>query len=96
MLLAVGYVITVVDAKVPTKEKEDYQWLIDEVEDLYEEDLAIGQTETMIFVYDSEGNEVVSFKESAYDTLSVNIKRKVSKSELLFETTGDKVFIISE
>lgn len=94
-LLAIGYIITAVDAKNPTKDKDDYEWLIKEVEILYEEDLKIGQTETKIFVYDEEGNEVVSFEESAYDELSAEMKRKVSQSEFLFDAMGDQIFILA-
>jgi len=95
-LLAIGYMITAVDAKNPTKDKEDYEWLIKEVEDLYEEDLKVGQTETMIFIYDDQGNEVISFKEASYDELPTSMKRKVSQSDFLFDAMGDKFFILTK
>lgn len=95
-LLTIGYIITAVDAKTPVKENDDYEWLISEVEDLYEEDLKVGQVETMVFVYDERGDEIISFKESAYDELTADQKRKIRKSEFLFDVMGDRIFILAD
>ncbi|MGB3468973.1 MAG: hypothetical protein WBA74_27050 [Cyclobacteriaceae bacterium] len=95
-LLAVGYIITIVDAKNPTSEKEDYEWLISEVEELYEDEASVMTTESMVFVYDEKGNEIIRYQESEYDNLSADIKRKVSQSDFLFNTMGDSFYIIAE
>jgi len=90
-------IITLAFATDPAKsDAENYDWLIDEVETLYEEEVSIDEIKTMVFMYDAEGNEVVSFEESAYDTLPKNTKWNMDKSEFLFESLGDKVYLITE
>lgn len=95
-LLAVGYLVAAVDAKNPTDEKDDYGWLIDEADEIFEEDAFPTTTESMVFVYDEKGNEIIRYMESEYDNLSADIKRKVSQSDFLFSTLGDSVYIVSE
>lgn len=95
-LLTIGYIITAVDAKTPVNNKDGYEWLISEVEDLYEEDFKVGQAETMVIVYDKKGNEIISFKESAYDELTAKQKKKMIQSEFLFDVMGDKVYILAD
>ncbi len=76
--------------------EENYDWLVEEIDFLTQDDLSLKEVKTTVFIYDKEGNEVVNFEEAAYDTLSVNLKRTMNKSEFLFETKGDKVYILSE
>lgn len=95
-LIFIGFVSTTTALKDPTKENEDFSWLIKEVEELYEEEIVVEEVIAMIYVFDAEGNEIISLEESAFEQLSVASKRTINKSELLFQTATDKVYMLSK
>ena len=93
-LIFLGLVSTTTATKDPAKENEDFSWLIEEVEELYEAEVFIEEVPSMIYLYDQEGNEIVSFEEAAYDQLPNESKRMIDRSELLFETSTDLIYMI--
>ena len=94
-LFFIGYVATANVPIDPANEKEDYQWLIDEVEEIYEEEATLIETKSMVYIYAFDGQEIASFEEGAYEQLSTATKRQISRSELLFETANDKVYMLA-
>ncbi len=74
---------------------DNFDWLIEEIYGLENEEQDLDILENMVYIYDAEGNELASFKVDDYDTQPTEIKRSIQRGEFMFETLGDQVYMIN-